>query len=97
MARPCQCMEEIQQSSNIRYVKTCALPFAGIVAKVNPLKGFGTLLMEEAERIAREEHGSIKLAVISGTLCHVYERGSLLTFRVPILRKAWAREITIED
>ncbi|KAG6840967.1 Elongator subunit [Blastosporella zonata] len=29
-------------------------------------QGFGTLLMEEAERIAREEHGSIKLAVISG-------------------------------
>lgn len=30
-------------------------------------QGFGTLLMEEAERIAKEEHGSIKLAVISGT------------------------------
>ena len=29
-------------------------------------QGFGTLLMEEAERIAGEEHGSIKLAVISG-------------------------------
>ena len=29
-------------------------------------QGFGTLLMEEAERIAREEHGSVKLAVISG-------------------------------
>lgn len=31
-------------------------------------QGFGTLLMEEAERIAREEHGSVKLAVISGKL-----------------------------
>ncbi|KAG5221016.1 Golgi apyrase [Salix suchowensis] len=31
-------------------------------------QGFGTLLMEEAERIAREEHGSIKLAVISGNV-----------------------------
>jgi elongator complex protein 3 len=30
------------------------------------LQGFGTLLMEEAERISREEHGSVKLAVISG-------------------------------
>lgn len=30
------------------------------------LKGFGMLLMEEAERISREEHGSTKLAVISG-------------------------------
>lgn len=29
-------------------------------------QGFGTLLMEEAERIARDEHGSEKLAVISG-------------------------------
>lgn len=29
-------------------------------------QGFGTLLMEEAERISREEHGSVKLAVISG-------------------------------
>ena len=29
-------------------------------------QGFGMLLMEEAERIARDEHGSIKIAVISG-------------------------------
>lgn len=29
-------------------------------------QGFGTLLMEEAERIAREEHGSTKISVISG-------------------------------
>ena len=29
-------------------------------------QGFGTLLMEEAERIAREEHGARALAVISG-------------------------------
>jgi elongator complex protein 3 len=29
-------------------------------------QGFGVLLMEEAERIARDEHGSVKLAVISG-------------------------------
>jgi elongator complex protein 3 len=34
-------------------------------------KGFGTLLMEEAERIAREEHGSINLAVISGKFSHM--------------------------
>lgn len=31
-------------------------------------QGFGMLLMEEAERIAREEHGSFKIAVISGVL-----------------------------
>ncbi len=29
-------------------------------------QGFGTLLMEEAERIAQTEHGSTKIAVISG-------------------------------
>lgn len=29
-------------------------------------QGFGTLLMEEAERIARDEHGSEKISVISG-------------------------------
>ena len=29
-------------------------------------QGFGMLLMEEAERIAREEHKSTKIAVISG-------------------------------
>ena len=29
-------------------------------------QGYGTMLMEEAERIALEEHGSHKLAVISG-------------------------------
>jgi elongator complex protein 3 len=37
-------------------------------------QGFGTLLMEEAERIAREEHGSIKLAVISGVGTRHYYR-----------------------
>lgn len=37
-------------------------------------QGFGTLLMEEAERIAREEHGSDKLAVISGVGTRHYYR-----------------------
>ena len=37
-------------------------------------KGFGTMLMEEAERIAREEHGSTKLAVISGVGTRHYYR-----------------------
>ena len=35
---------------------------------------FGTLLMEEAERIAIEEHGSEKLAVISGVGTRHYYR-----------------------
>ncbi len=60
-------------------------------------KGFGTLLMEEAERIAREEHGSVKLAVISGKFRAI--RGSkdfIAHFFCPI-RKVWVREIIIED
>ena len=31
------------------------------------------LLMEEAERIARDEHGSHKIAVISGECCALYK------------------------
>ncbi|XP_006884991.1 PREDICTED: elongator complex protein 3 [Elephantulus edwardii] len=37
-------------------------------------QGFGMLLMEEAERIAREEHGSSKMAVISGVGTRNYYR-----------------------
>ena len=37
-------------------------------------QGYGTLLMEEAERIAREEHGSEKLAVIAGVGTRHYYR-----------------------
>lgn len=57
-------------------------------------KGFGTLLMEEAERIAREEHGSVKIAVISGKFGHM-QQVLLLTFR--LAQKAWVHGITIED
>ncbi|GFU91570.1 elongator complex protein 3 [Trichonephila clavipes] len=37
-------------------------------------QGFGTLLMEEAERIALEEHGANKIAVISGVGTRNYYR-----------------------
>ena len=38
-------------------------------------QGYGTLLMEEAERIAKEEHGSTKLLVISGVgTRHYYKK-----------------------
>lgn len=37
-------------------------------------QGFGTLLMEEAERVAREEHGSDKMAVIAGVGTRHYYR-----------------------
>lgn len=38
------------------------------------MQGYGTLLMEEAERIAKEEHGSVKIAVISGVGTRDYYR-----------------------
>jgi elongator complex protein 3 len=37
-------------------------------------QGYGTLLMREAERIAREEHRSVKLAVIAGVGTRHYYR-----------------------
>ncbi len=37
-------------------------------------QGFGILLMEEAERIAREEHESVKISVISGVGTRNYYR-----------------------
>lgn len=37
-------------------------------------QGYGTLLMEEAERIAKEEHGSTRIAVISGVGTRNYYR-----------------------
>jgi elongator complex protein 3 len=37
-------------------------------------QGYGTLLMEEAERIAREEHGSVKILVIAGVGTRHYYR-----------------------
>ena len=41
-------------------------------------QGFGMLLMEEAERIAREEHGSHKIAVISGSVFCRNDRTALV-------------------
>lgn len=37
-------------------------------------QGFGMMLMEEAERIARDEHGASTLAVISGEPPHPRRR-----------------------
>lgn len=38
------------------------------------IQGYGTLLMEEAERISVTEHRSVKLAVISGVGTRHYYR-----------------------
>ncbi|KAF7325390.1 Histone acetyltransferase ELP3 [Mycena venus] len=51
-------------------------------------QGFGTLLMEEAERIAREEHGSVKLAVISGVGTRDYYRKLGYELDGPYMSKA---------
>src|ERR1700722_9577874 len=57
-----------QQTSLVRelHVYGSAVPVHARDPRKFQHQGFGTLLMEEAERIAREEHGSRKIAVISG-------------------------------
>lgn len=45
-----------------------------VIMFLNFSQGFGTLLMEEAARIAREEHFSTKIAVISGVGTRDYYR-----------------------
>jgi len=64
------------QSSLVRelHVYGTAVPVHGRDPTKFQHQGFGTLLMEEAERIAREEHGSVKLAVISGVGTRDYYR-----------------------
>ena len=47
------------------------------------------LLMEEAERIAREEHGSVKIAVISG----YHSNSNVISFT--LLFQVWEQEIII--
>jgi hypothetical protein len=61
------CMAGIPQSFSIRCINP-DMPGLSVYAYLTfaAPQGFGTLLMEEAERIAREEHGSVKIAVISG-------------------------------
>ncbi|XP_055433754.1 elongator complex protein 3 isoform X1 [Bubalus kerabau] len=64
-------------------------------------QGFGMLLMEEAERIAREEHGSGKIAVISGredplekgmaTHCSILAWRILWTEESMGVSKSWTR------
>jgi elongator complex protein 3 len=50
-------------------------------------QGFGILLMEEAERIAREEHGSEKILVISGVGTRHYYRKMGYTLDGPYMSK----------
>ncbi|RPB05766.1 histone acetyltransferase ELP3 [Choiromyces venosus 120613-1] len=57
-----------QATSLVRelHVYGSAVPVHSRNPKKYQHQGYGTLLMEEAERIAREEHGSKKISVISG-------------------------------
>ncbi|KAL1302590.1 hypothetical protein AAFC00_002968 [Neodothiora populina] len=57
-----------QQTSLVRelHVYGSAVPVHGRDPRKFQHQGYGTLLMEEAERIARDEHGSEKISVISG-------------------------------
>jgi elongator complex protein 3 len=67
---------ELVDASIVRelHVYGTAVPVHGRDPTTFQHQGFGTLLMEEAERIAREEHGSAKLAVISGVGTRDYYR-----------------------
>ena len=56
------------------HVYGSAVPLSGRDPTKFQHQGYGTLLMEEAERIAREEHGSDKILVISGVGTRHYYR-----------------------
>lgn len=55
-------------------------------------QGFGMLLMEEAARIAREEHGSTKIAVISGVGTRNYYRKMGYELEGPYMTKMLVEE-----
>jgi elongator complex protein 3 len=66
-----------QQTSLVRelHVYGSAVPVHGRDKSKFQHKGYGTLLMKEAERIAKNEHGSQKMSVISGVgVRSYYER-----------------------
>ena len=63
-----------QPSSLVRelHVYGMAIPVHGRDKTKFQHQGYGGLLMKEAERIARDEHGSAKIAVISGVGVRAY-------------------------
>ena len=65
-----------QQTSLVRelHVYGSAVPVHARDPRKFQHQGYGTLLMEEAERIARREHGSRKISVISGVGVRSYYR-----------------------
>ncbi|XP_010485020.1 PREDICTED: elongator complex protein 3-like [Camelina sativa] len=70
------CPELMGKCSVVRelHVYGTAVPVHGREADKLQHQGYGTLLMEEAERIARREHRSNKIGVISGVGTRHYYR-----------------------
>ncbi|KAG6753177.1 hypothetical protein POTOM_043223 [Populus tomentosa] len=70
------CPELMGKCSIVRelHVYGTAVPVHGRDAEKLQHQGYGTLLMEEAEHIARKEHRSTKIAVISGVGTRHYYR-----------------------
>ncbi|EDQ86036.1 uncharacterized protein MONBRDRAFT_38587 [Monosiga brevicollis MX1] len=60
-------------------------------------QGFGTLLMEEAARIAKSEHGSRKLAVISGVGTRDYYRKLGYELEGPYMVKSLEDELVLDE
>ncbi|KAG6527983.1 hypothetical protein ZIOFF_010119 [Zingiber officinale] len=76
IGRNATCPELTGRCSMVRelHVYGTAVPVHGRDANKLQHQGYGTLLMEEAERIARREHRSAKVAVISGVGTRHYYR-----------------------
>lgn len=60
-------------------------------------QGYGTLLMEEAARIARVEHGSTKIAVISGVGTRDYYRKLGYELEGPYMTKSLIKDGGVEE
>jgi len=88
-----------QQTSLVRelHVYGSAVPVHGRDPRKFQHQGFGTLLMEEAERIAREEHGSGKIAVISGVGVRSYYARLGYELDGPYMSKDLTREAEDES
>ena len=75
------------------HVYGSVVPVAGRDPSKFQHQGFGTLLMEEAERIARDEHGARKLSVISGVGTRNYYRKLGYELDGPYMSKDLLEEI----
>ncbi|RMZ81594.1 hypothetical protein DV737_g2535, partial [Chaetothyriales sp. CBS 132003] len=82
-----------QQTSLVRelHVYGLAVPIHGRDKAKFQHQGYGTLLMREAERIARDEHDSTKLSVISDCTDHVH----LIVGSGPLAASRCARSLDV--